>query len=109
MLTNPNGWRVGAKANSTMVIATDTTEPFRGYNQVRVDSKLAPAIGIAGSNVLTSAGDQIVYTQSEAYGRPGLQYGVVFSDADQYLMNTSESAGLALDRASRSGMLGQQC
>jgi hypothetical protein len=93
VLTNPNGWKVGAKANSTMVVITPTSEPFRGYNQVRVDTKLAPAIGIVGTNVLTNQADQVVYSQSEAYSRPGLQYGVTLSKVDQQLINTSECWG----------------
>lgn len=86
---NPNGWRVGAKVNSTVIIASPTGGALQVYNQDRADSKLAPAIAIAGTNTL-SAVPTTSYTQAEAYARPGLQYGVTFAQADQHMQNLGE-------------------
>jgi hypothetical protein len=99
LFQNPNGWRVGAKVNSTVAIATPTANEVQVYNQDRADSKLAPAIAIAGTSLLT-AQPTTSYTQAESYARPGLQYGVTFSDADQQMVNLGESQVLGFKKAS---------
>lgn len=88
ILENPNGWRVGAKANATMIVASSAGD-VKLFNNAVANSKLAPAIALAGTNSLTS-GSTLSITQADATGRPGLQYGVVLSKADQQMVNTSE-------------------
>jgi hypothetical protein len=89
ILTNPNGWRVGTKAAATMNIVTPTTEEVLLRNQADANSKLAPAIAMAGTSALTTA-DTVGFTTAEATGRPGLQYGVTLAKADQQLVNLSK-------------------
>lgn len=88
VLVNPNGWRVGAKANATQVIATGAGD-VKVYTQTRADAKLAPAIALAGTNVL-SPGTATSYTDATAYARPGLQYGVTLANAEQHMQSTNE-------------------
>jgi hypothetical protein len=64
VLVNPNGWRVGAKGNATQVIATGAGD-VKVYTQTRADAKLAPAIALAGTNVL-SPGTATSYTDATA-------------------------------------------
>lgn len=58
-------------------------------NTARADSKLAPAIAKAGTNVLTKQGGGS-FTDALAFARPGLQYGATVADADQYMMSTAQ-------------------
>lgn len=88
VLQNPNGWRVGAKTNSTIVVATNA-DSLKVFNQAQAGSKLAPAIALASTNTLSS-GPTTAITTVEATGRPGLQYGVVLAKADQQMVNTGE-------------------
>eukprot|EP00775_Hariotina_reticulata_P003102 gene3102-3381_t len=84
VLDNPNGWRFKTVANSTMVIATP--EDIKVRNTATANSKLAPAIALAGTNILTRGGVE-GYTDVAAFGRPGLQYGATVAKADQYLQS----------------------
>lgn len=84
VLDNPNGWRFKTVANSTMVIATP--EDIKVRNAATANSKLAPAIALAGTNIL-SKGAIEAYTDVAATGRPGLQYGATVAKADQYLQS----------------------
>jgi len=90
ILENPNGWKVGVKVNSTMIVASaaDPASDPALWNQVTAHSKLAPAIAVAGTSALTH-GPTLGVTYADAFSRPGLQYGVTLADADQSLVNTN--------------------
>jgi len=88
ILQNPNGWRVGSKANSTMIVAS-SAPTVNVWNSANANAKLAPAIAVAGTNTLTSGGT-LALTEASAASRPGLQYGVVLAKADQHMVNTNE-------------------
>ncbi len=87
ILENPNGWRVGAKAQATMNVATTADPLFQ--NTATANSKLAPAIALAATSTLTNS-DTLALTQAETFARPGLQYGVSLSKAEQNMVNLSE-------------------
>lgn len=89
ILTNPNGWRVGTKANATQVIVSTTNEGVDVVTQAAANSKLAPAIATATTNTLTQVPTRAV-TTADAFGRPGLQYGVTLTAADSHMQNLSE-------------------
>lgn len=89
VLVNPNGVTIGAKANATVILATPTGEDVKVQNGAVAQTRLAPAIAVAGTSLLTS-GATTGLTTAAAVGRPGLQYGVVFAQADQQMQNLGE-------------------
>jgi hypothetical protein len=90
ILANPNGWRVGARARSDMIIASNTEDgDVDIVNSATSNTKLAPSIAIANTNTLTSQPTTAV-TTADAYARLGLQYGVTLASADQQMDNMSE-------------------
>lgn len=89
VLANPNGWRVGAKSKSDMIIASTTADGVTVVNSAGANTKLAPSIALANTNTLT-ASDTHAFTSAEAYARPGLQYGVTLGSADQQMVNMNE-------------------
>lgn len=74
-------------ANGSVTIATP--KAVQVLNVARADSKLAPAIAKAGTNILTNGGG-VSFTDATAFARPGLQYGATVAAADQYMMSTSQ-------------------
>jgi hypothetical protein len=79
------GWFVGSRSQAQAIgIAPDAYNEVRVRAQANAQTKWAPAKAYAtayGEN--GGGGDVIVYAQSRALGKPGLQYGAVstYSDA----------------------------
>jgi hypothetical protein len=91
-----DAWRFKTTSNATLVVATGSTDDVTMSNTAVSTSKLAPAIAMGGTNVLTAGGGK-VFTDVAATSRPGLQFGATVAKADQYVQSTANDAATTPD------------
>lgn len=83
---NPNGWRFKTVSNATLVLGTQFPLTL-GRVQSISQSKLAPAVALAGANV-EGPGLVAVLARTKAASYPGLQYGATVGQADYRAVST---------------------